>query len=105
MHPSSGAAALAAIAPRLVGSTPVIEQLSQADEQFDEEAMARVAALISSEPGAFARHTRSLLYGVLGIGQPAVPARVVDLPAPRSLRELAARSMTGKGRGTAERAA
>ena len=105
VHPSSGAAALAAIAPRLVGSTPVIEQLSQADEQFDEEAMARVAALISSEPGAFARHTRSLLYGVLGIGQPAVPARVVDMPAPRSLRELAARSMTGKGRGTAERAA
>jgi hypothetical protein len=104
VHPDSGAAALAAIAPRLVGSIPVIEQLSQAAEQFDAEAMARVAALISSEPGGFARHTRSLLYGMLGLGQPAVPARLADASAPRSPRESAARSMTGKGRGTPERA-
>jgi hypothetical protein len=105
VHPDSGAAALGAIAPRLIGSMPVIEQLSQADEQFDAGAMARVATLISSEPGGFARHTRSLLYGILGLGQPAAPARVVDVPAPRSLRESAIRSLTGKGRGRQERAA
>jgi len=91
----SGAAALAAIAPRLVGSAPVLEQLAQADEQFDAEAMAGVAALISSEPGGFARHTRALLYGMLGLGQPAVAPRVLDAPAPPSLRKLAARSRNG----------
>lgn len=99
VHPSSGAAALGAIAPRLVGSVPMTEQLAQADAQFDAEAMAGVAALISSEPGGFARHTRSLLYGMLGLGQPAVPARVADAARPPSLRELTARSM-GDGRGT-----
>ena len=105
VHPRSGAAALAAIAPRLVGSAPVVEQLSQADEQFDPGAMAEVAALISSEPGGFARHTRSLLYGMLSLGQPTVPARVADSRLPRSLRDLAARSMMGDGRGAGERAA
>ena len=90
VHPQSGAAALAAIAPRLVGSVPVREQLAQADEQFDAEAMARVAALISSEPGGFARHTRTLLYGMLGLGQPAVAPRVSDAVVPPSLRQLAA---------------
>ena len=105
VHPSSGAAALAAIAPRLVGSVPVSEQLAQAVEQFAAGAMAQVASLISSEPGGFARHTRSLLYGMLGLGQPAVPARVADAPEPRSLRELAVRSTMGKGRGTGASAA
>jgi hypothetical protein len=104
VHPESGAAALARIAPRLVGSVPVPEQLAQADRQFDAEAMASVAALISSEPGGFARHTRALLYGMLGLGQPAVPPRVPDAPLPPSLRELAARSLGGAC-GTEVRAA
>jgi len=95
VHPESGAAALAAIAPRLVGSVPVPEQLAQAGEQFDAESMARVAATISSEPGGFARHTRSLLYGVLRLGQPAFAPRVADVPAPPPLRELAARWLSG----------
>ena len=99
VHPSSGAAALAAVAPRLVGSASVIEQLAQADEQYDAEAMAEVAALISSEPGSFARHTRSLLYGMLSLGQLATPARVAAVSVPRSLRESAARSTMGKNRG------
>ena len=104
VHPSSGAAALAALAPRLIGSVPVAEQLARADEQYDAAAMAEVAALISSEPGGFARHTRTLLYGMLGLGQPALCAQVADAAAPPSLRELAARS-TGYGRGTEVRAA
>jgi hypothetical protein len=95
-HPNSGAAALAAIAPRLIGSVPVVEQLAQADEQFDAEAMARVAGLISSEPGGFARHTRALLYNMLGLGQPAIPARVVDAPPPRSLARAGGRVDDGE---------
>ena len=89
VHDRSGAAALAAIAPRLVGSAPVPEQLAHADAQFDAAAMADVASLISSEPGAFARHTRNLLYGLLALGQPAVPARLAATAAPPSLRRLA----------------
>lgn len=89
VHPRSGAAALGAIAPRLVASVPLRTQLEQAREQFDAEAMADVAALISSEPGAFARLTRRLLYGMLGLGQPATPARLAPAPAPPSLRALA----------------
>jgi hypothetical protein len=104
VHPDSGAAALAAIAPRLVGSVPIPEQLAQAGEQFDAEAMARVAALISSEPGGFARHARSLLYGMVGLGEPAVAPRVADAPVPPSLRELALRSL-GSALGTGVRAA
>lgn len=95
VHPDSGAAALAEIAPRLVGSVPIREQLTRAGEQFDAESMARVAALISSEPGSFARRTRSLLYGMLRLGQPAVAPRVADVAAPPSLRELSARSLIG----------
>lgn len=81
VHHGSGAAALAAIAPRLVGLAPVREQLEHASAQFDAAAMAKVARLISSEPGGFARHTRNLLYGMLGLGQPATPARLDEVAA------------------------
>ena len=89
VHHRSGAAALAALAPRLVGSAPVPEQLAHADAQFDATAMANVASLISSEPGGFARHTRSLLYGMLGLGQPATPARLADAAELPPLWQLA----------------
>lgn len=94
VHPDSGAAALAAVAPRLVGSVPVPEQLAQADEQFDAAAMARVASTISSEPGNFARHTRTLLYGILCLGQPAFAPRLAEVAAPPPLRSLAAGPLT-----------
>ena len=101
VHHRSGAAALAAIAPRLVGSAPVAEQLAHAASQFDAAAMANVASLISSEPGGFARHTRNLLYGMLELGQPATPARIADATALPSLRQLA-RDTRGMNRtGTA----
>jgi hypothetical protein len=89
VHPQSGAAALGAIAPRLVGSIPMSAQLEHAREQFDAAAMAAVAGLISSEAGGFARLTRRLLYGMLGLGQPATRARLLEAPAPPSLRTLA----------------
>ncbi len=89
VHPDSRAAGLAAIAPRLADNLPVAEQLAQASAQFDAVAMDEVAGRISSEPGGFARHTRALLYGLLGLGQPAVPALLGDAPVPPSLRSLA----------------
>ncbi|HEX4788050.1 MAG TPA: hypothetical protein VH372_06275 [Actinospica sp.] len=95
VHPQSGAAALGAVAPRLVDSIAMRDQLTHAAEQFDPLAMAGVASLISSEPGAFARHTRRRLYGMLGLGQPATPAGLLDAPAPPSLRAMAAHAMPG----------
>ena len=95
VHQASGAAALAAIAPRLIDSAPVPAQLEHARSQFDAAAMARVASRISSEPGGFARQTRNLLYGMLGLGQPATPARLSAAPAPPSLRSLAAQNHPG----------
>jgi hypothetical protein len=92
VHPNSGAAALAALAPRLADTIPVAEQLEQASAQFDAAAMDEVAGYISSEPGGFAAHTRALLYGILGLGQPAAPAFVDDAPSPPSLRMLARRT-------------
>jgi hypothetical protein len=90
VHPQSGAAALGAVAPRLVESLSMREQLEHAAAQFDPAALADVAGLISSEPGGFARHTRRLLYGMLGLGQPATPARLLDAEPPPSLRTMAA---------------
>lgn len=84
VHPSSGAAALGAIAPRLTTHSPIREQLDHAAAQYDPAAMAEVAALITSEPGGFARHTRRLLYSLLGLGQPATPARLSAAPPPRA---------------------
>ncbi|HET9173265.1 MAG TPA: hypothetical protein VFN97_27800 [Actinospica sp.] len=74
VHHGSASAALAEIAPRLVPLAPVREQLEHAGAQFDAAAMDRVARLISSEPGGFARHTRNLLYGMLRLSRPATPA-------------------------------
>ena len=70
VHPGSGAAALAAITPQLMDSIPIPEQLARAREEFDAEAMTKVSGLISSEPGMFARHTRALLYDMLGLSEP-----------------------------------
>jgi CDP-Glycerol:Poly(glycerophosphate) glycerophosphotransferase len=101
VHPSSGAAALGALVPRLTGNTPIPVQLAHAAAQYDPAAMAEVAALITSEPGGFARHTRRLLYGLLGLGQPAVPARLPSAPPPRALDEICALPTPRRGLGRA----
>ncbi len=91
-HPDSAAAALATLAPRLSTSAPILDQLVHAETHFEPEAMAQVASLITSEPGGFARHTRRLLYGMLELGQPAVPPRLPQArPLPR-LRTLETRT-------------
>jgi len=75
-HPDSGAAALAAVAPRLSTSAPILDQLVHAETHYEPDVMAQVASLITSEPGGFARHTRRLLYSMLELGQPAMPPRL-----------------------------
>jgi hypothetical protein len=88
VHPSGGAAALGRVAPRIVPGIPLSTQLEHAAAEFDPAAMARVAALISSEPGGFARHTRRLLYRLLGLGQPATPTALPPATPPASLDAL-----------------
>ena len=88
VHPQSGAATLGALAPRVVDGASIPAQLEHAAEYFDPDAMAPVAALISSEPGGFARHTRRLLYGLLELGQPATPAVLPAAPLPGRLDDL-----------------
>jgi hypothetical protein len=88
VHPEGGAAALGRIAPRIVPDAPLTEQLGRAAAQFDAAAMARVADLITSEPGGFARHARRLLYRLLGLGQPAAPAWLAPARPPARLESL-----------------
>jgi hypothetical protein len=88
VHPRSGAAALGALAPRLTTAAPMVEQLADAAAQFDPDAMARTAGLITSEPGGFARHARRLLYAQLGLSQPVTPARLPAAAMPPALCAL-----------------
>jgi hypothetical protein len=95
VHPDSGAAVLGATVPRIVPGVPIMQQLEHAAREFDPAAAARAAALISSEPGSFARLTRRLLYGVLGLGQPAFPARLLDPAMPSPLAPMHAPTAWG----------
>lgn len=85
VHPDSGAAALGRIAPKITANVPLDVQLAHAAADLDPEAMARVASTISSEPGAFARITRRLLYNTLALSQPSVPARLAPAQPPAAL--------------------
>jgi hypothetical protein len=99
IHPDSGAAALGRIAPKITAGVPLDEQLAHAMADFDAAAMARVAAMISSEPGAFARTARRLLYNIMGLSQPSVPARLA--PAQPPARLWAAEKYARPGRSVA----
>ncbi|MBT2387085.1 hypothetical protein [Streptomyces sp. ISL-11] len=90
VHPASPAAALALAAPALSPLHPLEDQLRYAAAEYRRPEYARVAALLSSEPGRFNRRMRALMYRLLGLGQPAYapvtePAAVpppLERPAP-----------------------
>lgn len=90
VHPHGGAAMLGALAPHLSPNAPIADQLACAAADFDSSALAQAAALISSEPGGFARHARRLLYRLLGMGEPATPARLPAVLPPAPLDPAAA---------------
>ncbi|ONK15508.1 hypothetical protein [Streptomyces sp. MP131-18] len=85
VHHASPAAALAATAPVLSPGSPLEEQLDYARREYRRSAYARIAERISSEPGRFHRNMRSLMYRMLGIGEPACPPLLPPLPAPPPL--------------------
>lgn len=84
INPRSPAAALARIAPALVVSQPLADQLDYATAEYNGQEHARVAARITSEPDRFSRNMRTLMYRLLDLGQPAYPAetRALRLPQP-----------------------
>ncbi|MFJ7237821.1 hypothetical protein ACIQWB_11850 [Streptomyces olivaceus] len=91
---SSPAALLTAVAPVISPGYPLAEQLEYAAQSQRPGQYDQVAASLSSVPGQFHRRMRSLLYRMLGLGEPAHPPSVTPPPTPPSLRqwEVAANS-------------
>jgi hypothetical protein len=71
VDPSSAMAELAAVAARLSSKRPLLPQLQNATVDYRPDLYQPVISRISSEPGAFNRNMRRLMYQVLGLRQPA----------------------------------
>ncbi|MER5253219.1 hypothetical protein [Streptomyces sp. NPDC002855] len=82
VDPASPGAELARTAPALSPAHPLPEQLAYARAEYPAAAYARIAHRISSEPGRFGRNTRRLMYGLLGLGEPAYAPLLPPLPLP-----------------------
>ncbi|WP_190020142.1 hypothetical protein [Streptomyces hiroshimensis] len=95
VHPSSPAAALARTAPALSPLHPLESQLEYAAAEYRQREYERVAALISSEPGRFNRRMRTLMYRLLGLGQPAYAPVTEPAAVPPRLDGGAARRPAG----------
>ncbi|MFF7364849.1 hypothetical protein [Streptomyces sp. NPDC008125] len=85
INPSSPAATLAAHAPTLSPTHPLVDQLDYVAREHRHEEYAAVRARITSEPGRFNRNMRRLMYELLGMGQPAHEPATVPLPDPLPL--------------------
>ncbi|MER7178782.1 hypothetical protein ABT404_04710 [Streptomyces hyaluromycini] len=81
----SPAALLSAVAPVLSPGYPLAEQLDYAAQMHGPEQYDHVAASLSSAPGLFHRRIRSVVYRMLGLGEPARPPIVAPPPSPPSL--------------------
>lgn len=97
----SPAALLAEVAPVVSPLHPLAEQLDYAaclrrPGQYDE-----VAASLSSVPGEFHRRMRSVVYRLLGLGEPARPATVAPPPPPSPLTEWEVRTTPAQHWGAA----
>lgn len=82
---SSPAALLSAVAPVVSPVYPLAEQLEYAAQLYRPGQYDHVAALLSSAPGQFHRRMRSVVYRMLGLGEPARPPFVAPPPPPPSL--------------------
>ncbi|MDO0926655.1 hypothetical protein QQY24_14985 [Streptomyces sp. TG1A-8] len=78
----SPAALLAAVAPVVVPGHPLAEQLEYAARLRRPGQYEQVAASLSSAPGQFHRRMRSVVYRLLGLGEPAHPPLLAPPPLP-----------------------
>ncbi|UZJ30544.1 hypothetical protein [Streptomyces endophytica] len=102
INPASPAAALARTAPALSPAHSLASQLTYVAAEYHRhhrEEYGAIAARITSEPGRFSRNMRRLLYGLLGLGQPAHPAPTRPLPLPPPLASWSAASGERYGYG------
>ncbi|MFG2458096.1 hypothetical protein ACGFWE_13640 [Streptomyces sp. NPDC048523] len=81
----SPAALLSAVAPVVVPGYPLAEQLEYAAQLHRPGQYDHVAASLTSAPGQFHRRMRSLLYRLLGLGEPARPPLVAPPSPPPAL--------------------
>jgi hypothetical protein len=81
----SPAALLSAVAPVVAPGYPLAEQLDYAAQLHRPGQYDHVAASLSSAPGEFHRRMRSVLYRLLGLGEPARPPFVAPPPLPPAL--------------------
>ncbi|MGW0756919.1 hypothetical protein ACWD1Y_10585 [Streptomyces sp. NPDC002814] len=81
----SPAALLSAVAPVVSPMYPLAEQLEYAAQLHRPGQYDHVAASLSSAPGQFHRRMRSVVYRMLGLGEPARPPFVAPPPLPPSL--------------------
>ncbi len=82
---ASPAAALAATAPALSPSYPLVGQLHYTAAEYRRDEHAVIASRITSEPGRFNRNMRRLMYRLMGLGQPAHEPETAPVPVPPSL--------------------
>ena len=81
----SPAALLSAVAPVIAPGYPLAEQLEYAAQSHSPGQYDQVVASLSSAPGQFHRRMRSVVYRMLGLGEPARPPFVAPPPLPPSL--------------------
>jgi hypothetical protein len=91
----SPAALLSAVAPVVSPGYPLAEQLDYAAQLHRPGQYDHVAASLSSAPGRFHRRMRSVLYGLLGLGEPARPPFVAAPPPPPPLTRWEIRAGSG----------
>ncbi|MEU3958698.1 hypothetical protein AB0F42_02480 [Streptomyces buecherae] len=84
---TSPAALLAAVAPVVTPLRPLAAQLEYAEQARRPGQYERVAASLSSVPGQFHRRMRSVIYGLLGIGEPACPTPAAPPSEPSALTD------------------
>ncbi|WP_330172470.1 hypothetical protein OG875_02025 [Streptomyces sp. NBC_01498] len=87
-NPVSPGVAMALATPALSLSRRLDEQLDYAAARYPREEYARIGARLSSEPGAFNRNMRGLMYRLLGLGQPAFAPTTEPVPLPPALHEF-----------------
>ncbi|MEU6661523.1 hypothetical protein [Streptomyces sp. NPDC046821] len=91
----SPAALLSAVAPVVSPAYPLAEQLEYASQVRRPGQYDHVAASLSSAPGQFHRRMRTVVYRMLGLGEPARPTFVPPPPLPPSLTQWETSSCGG----------
>jgi hypothetical protein len=79
-------ARLGSIAPRMDWENPLLPQLKRAAVAFNEDVHSSLRRELSSEPCRAAKLLRTEMYRLLGLTEPACPARLDPVPLPCRIR-------------------